>query len=150
MAEYTLPYQTGLRHLLLCWEALWMIHGGVPTWNFCLNSRVNEARLSVSMPFHLFCIGIADRFRTEYPRVPPKAMRSIIQLDTNALLAQIHTQRAAQITEGNDIATINRNSEVIDAPLVRAFNFLRELLSGQTAGLLIHHRVRALVSHLSA
>jgi hypothetical protein len=62
----------------------------------------------------------------DYPRVPPKQMRSLIQLETNALLAQIHNQRVTQITEGNDIATINRNSEVVDAPLVRAFNFLRE------------------------
>lgn len=87
----------------------------------------------------------------EYPRIPPKQMRSLIQLETNALLAQIHNQRAAQISEGNDLATINRNSEVVDAPLVRAFNFLRECANW--GGWEVPHaliRVRALVSHLPA
>ncbi|EUC64205.1 Med14-domain protein [Rhizoctonia solani AG-3 Rhs1AP] len=63
----------------------------------------------------------------QYPRIPPKQMRSLIQQETNALLAHIHNQRVAQMTEGNDLATINRNSDVVDAPLVRAFNFLQLL-----------------------
>ncbi|KAG8733236.1 mediator complex subunit [Ceratobasidium sp. 423] len=63
----------------------------------------------------------------QYPRIPPKQMRSVIQQETNALLAHIHNQRVAQITEGNDLATINRNSDVVDAPLIRAFNFLQLL-----------------------
>ncbi|CAE7084845.1 unnamed protein product [Rhizoctonia solani] len=63
----------------------------------------------------------------QYPRIPPKQMRSLIQQETNALLAHIHNQRVAQITEGNDLATINRNSDVVDAPLIRAFNFLQLL-----------------------
>ncbi|CAE6452612.1 unnamed protein product [Rhizoctonia solani] len=63
----------------------------------------------------------------QYPRIPPKQMRSLIQQETNALLAHIHNQRVAQITEGNDLASINRNSDVVDAPLIRAFNFLQLL-----------------------
>ncbi|CAE6459018.1 unnamed protein product [Rhizoctonia solani] len=63
----------------------------------------------------------------QYPRTPPKQMRSVIQQETNALLAHIHNQRVAQIAEGNDLATINRNSDVVDAPLIRAFNFLQLL-----------------------
>ncbi|KAF8757051.1 Mediator complex subunit MED14 [Rhizoctonia solani] len=63
----------------------------------------------------------------QYPRIPPKQMRSIIQQETNALLAHIHNQRATQINETNDLASINRNSDVVDAPLIRAFNFLQLL-----------------------
>ncbi|CEL60873.1 hypothetical protein RSOLAG1IB_04112 [Rhizoctonia solani AG-1 IB] len=63
----------------------------------------------------------------QYPRIPPKQMRSLIQQETNALLAHIHNQRAAQIAEGNDLTSINRNSDVVDAPLIRAFNFLQLL-----------------------
>lgn len=62
----------------------------------------------------------------EYPRIPPKPMRSLIQHETNALLAQIQNQRILQVTEETDLASINKSSDVVDAPLVRAFNFLRE------------------------
>lgn len=53
-------------------------------------------------------------------------MRSLIQHETNALLAQIQNQRVLQVTEEKDLASINKSSDVVDAPLVRAFNFLRE------------------------
>jgi hypothetical protein len=53
-------------------------------------------------------------------------MRSHIQHETNLLLAKVQNQRTEQVTEEKDIATIARNSDIVDAPLVRAFNFLRE------------------------
>jgi hypothetical protein len=56
----------------------------------------------------------------------PKQTRSHIQHETNLLLAKVQNQRAEQVTEENDLATIARNSGIADAPLVRAFNFLRE------------------------
>ncbi|KAF8608530.1 MED14-domain-containing protein [Ceratobasidium sp. AG-I] len=64
---------------------------------------------------------------SQYPRIPPKHMRSLIQHETNSLLAQIQNQRVLQVSEENDLASINKSSDVVDAPLVRAFNFLQLL-----------------------
>ncbi|KAG8747021.1 mediator complex subunit [Ceratobasidium sp. 414] len=63
----------------------------------------------------------------QYPRILPKVMRLEVQRDTNLLLAQIQNQRAEQITPENDLESITRNSDIVDAPLVRAFNFLQLL-----------------------
>ncbi|KAG9078865.1 mediator complex subunit, partial [Ceratobasidium sp. UAMH 11750] len=53
----------------------------------------------------------------QYPRILPKPMRLEVQRDTNLLLAKIQNQRAEQITPENDLESITRNSDIVDAPL---------------------------------
>lgn len=63
----------------------------------------------------------------QFPRILPKPMRMEIQRDINLLLARVHNQRIELITPENDLESIARNSDIVDAPLVRAFNFLQLL-----------------------
>ncbi|QRV93932.1 mediator complex subunit Med14 [Ceratobasidium sp. AG-Ba] len=75
----------------------------------------------------LFDVKGEQNIASQFPRTLPKPMRMEIQRDINMLLAKVHTQRVEQITPENDLESIIRNSDIIDAPLVRAFNFLQLL-----------------------
>ncbi|KAG8699220.1 mediator complex subunit [Ceratobasidium sp. 395] len=75
----------------------------------------------------LFEVKGEQNIAIQYPRILPKPMRLEVQKDTNSLLAKLQTQRAEQVTAENDLASIARNSDIVDAPLVRAFNFLQLL-----------------------